>query len=72
MNKILYMMAMVIAMQFFIACTESDDIFVDPVEPMSAVSEAGVWFDLFGRKLPGKPTAPGWYINDGKKIAITK
>ena len=124
------MMAMVIAMQFFIACTESDDIFVDPVEPMSAVdngvwpvpadaadttvrpnmnkddyfvldtwmievagpteieavsverlavsgqrsavSEAGVWFDLFGRKLPGKPTAPGWYINDGKKIAITK
>ena len=38
----------------------------------SAVSEAGAWHDLFGRKLPGKPTAPGWYINDGKKIAITR
>lgn len=38
----------------------------------SAVSEAGAWYDLFGRKLPGKPTAPGWYINDGKKIAITR
>ena len=36
------MMAMVIAMQVFIACTESDDIFVDPVEPMSAVDN-GEW-----------------------------
>ena len=28
------------------------------------------WYDLLGRKLSGKPTAPGMYINNGKKIII--
>lgn len=28
------------------------------------------WYDLLGRKLSGKPTAPGMYINSGKKIII--
>ena len=28
------------------------------------------WYDLLGRKLSGKPTAPGMYINNGKKILI--
>ena len=37
-----------------------------------AVSETGAWYDLFGRKLNGKPTVPGIYMNNGKKIAITK
>ena len=37
-----------------------------------AVSETGAWFDLFGRKLNGKPTVPGIYMNNGKKIAITE
>ena len=37
-----------------------------------AVSETGAWFDLFGRKLNGKPTVPGIYMNNGKKISITK
>lgn len=37
-----------------------------------AVSETGAWFDLFGRKLNGKPTVPGIYYNKGKKIAITE
>jgi hypothetical protein len=36
------------------------------------VQGAGAWFDLFGRKLNGKPTVPGIYMNNGKKIAITK
>ncbi len=37
-----------------------------------AVSETAGWFDLFGRKLNGKPTVPGIYYNKGKKIAITE
>ena len=28
------------------------------------------WYDLLGRKLSGKSTAPGMYINNGKKILI--
>ena len=28
------------------------------------------WFDLSGRKLTGKPTAPGLYINNGKKVVV--
>ena len=36
------------------------------------VQGAGAWFDLFGRKLNGKPTVPGIYYNKGKKIAITE
>jgi len=32
--------------------------------------EAGAWFTLDGRKLDGKPTRAGVYINNGKKVAI--
>ena len=28
------------------------------------------WYDLSGRKLPGKPTAKGIYINGGRKFVI--
>lgn len=28
------------------------------------------WFDLSGRKLSGKPTQPGLYINGGRKVVI--
>ena len=28
------------------------------------------WYDLSGRKLQGKPTAKGLYINNGKKVVI--
>lgn len=28
------------------------------------------WFDLSGRKLGGKPTKPGLYINNGRKVVI--
>ena len=31
-------------------------------------NDAEVWYDLFGRKLAGKPTQKGIYINNGKKI----
>ena len=29
-----------------------------------------VWYDLQGRKLEGKPTEPGLYIHNGKKVLI--
>ena len=35
-------------------------------EVRSKMSE--VWYDLFGRKLSGKPTQKGIYINKGKKL----
>ena len=28
------------------------------------------WFTLDGRRLQGQPTAPGIYINNGKKVVI--
>ena len=33
-------------------------------------NKAGAWFDLSGRKLDGKPTKKGLYINNGKKVVI--
>ena len=36
-----------------------------------ALSEGeGAWYDLSGRKLQGKPTKSGVYINNGKKVTI--
>ena len=33
-------------------------------------NEADAWYDLSGRKLTGKPSRAGIYINNGKKITI--
>ena len=33
-------------------------------------SETGEWYDLNGRKLQGKPTQKGVYIQNGKKVVI--
>ena len=33
-------------------------------------SEADAWYDLNGRKLSGKPTQKGIYINNGKKVVV--
>ena len=33
-------------------------------------SEADAWCTLDGRKLDGKPTQKGVYVNNGKKIVI--
>ena len=30
----------------------------------------GGWFTLDGRKIEGRPTVPGVYINNGKKVII--
>ena len=32
---------------------------------------AGAWFDLFGRKLNGKPKQKGMYIHDGKAVVVS-
>ena len=32
--------------------------------------KAGAWYDIQGRRLTGKPTTSGIYINNGKKIVI--
>ena len=34
------------------------------------IDEAGEWYSLDGRKLSGKPTKKGLYINGGKKVVI--
>ncbi|MBR3521749.1 MAG: hypothetical protein IKN75_04395 [Prevotella sp.] len=39
----------------------------------TAKSEAGtadVWYDMNGRRLPGKPTTKGLYIRNGKKVTM--
>ena len=33
-------------------------------------TNSGVWYSLDGRKLNGKPTTKGLYINNGKKVVI--
>ena len=33
-------------------------------------NEAGAWYDIQGRRLSGKPTTKGLYINNGKKVVI--
>jgi hypothetical protein len=30
----------------------------------------GQWYDLNGRKLDGKPTKKGVYIQNGKKVVV--
>ena len=32
--------------------------------------KAGEWYSLDGRKMSGKPTKKGVYINDGKKVVV--
>lgn len=33
-------------------------------------TENDVWYDLTGRRLNGKPTTPGLYIHNGKKVLV--
>ena len=34
------------------------------------VNGSDAWYTIDGRKLSGKPTRAGVYINNGKKVAI--
>ena len=38
--------------------------------PLTIDHSAGKWYDISGRRLSGKPTQRGVYINNGKKIII--
>ena len=40
------------------------------IEELFGIETAGTWYDLNGRKLNGKPTQKGIYINNGKKTII--
>ncbi len=46
----------------------------DRVTPVGSITiqdaENDVWYDITGRRLNGKPTTPGVYINNGKKAVI--
>ena len=42
---------------------------VTPDGRLSIISPGG-WYDLSGRRISGKPAAPGIYINNGRKIII--
>jgi hypothetical protein len=44
---------------------------VTAISPSPVPSQNGdEWYDLSGRKLSGKPTTKGLYINNGKKVVI--
>jgi hypothetical protein len=35
-----------------------------------SLEQNNAWYDLQGRKLPGKPTEPGLYIVGGNKVLV--
>ncbi len=47
-----------------------EGISTDIVEVETDVQKEDVWYDLNGRKLPGKPVTKGIYIRNGHKVAI--
>ena len=51
---------------------DGDTVSVDEVSSLPAASEesAGAWYDLQGRRLSGKPSVNGLYINNGKIVII--
>ncbi len=49
-----------------------DDDLITGIESLTPTLSEGerAWFDLSGRKLAGKPTQKGIYVNSGKKVMI--
>ena len=51
-----------------------DDDLITGVEDIEDIEDSkdfkDSWFDLSGRKLTGKPAAPGLYIRNGRKVVI--
>ena len=43
---------------------------VNPATSSGTTSEE--WYDLNGRRMQGKPTTQGLYINNGKKIVLSR
>ena len=48
---------------------ETTGIIMLPAEKSNAVGSEG-WYTIDGRRLSGKPTAKGLYINNGRKVVI--
>ena len=46
----------------------SDRYFIEAIKVMD--DNPAVWYDLQGRRLEGKPTRKGIYINNRKKVAL--
>ena len=42
----------------------------DGISEISDNNESHDWYDLSGRKLAGKPTMKGIYVNNGRKVTI--
>ena len=55
---------------FNIRLGKGDGIIEIQNEKFKIQNEADAWYDLSGRKLGGKPTQKGIYINNGIKVAI--
>jgi hypothetical protein len=46
-----------------------DDTAIHGVEAQGSTdNEAGVWYDMSGRKLEAKPTQKGMYVKNGRKV----
>lgn len=49
---------------------------LDGIETVTAPEESDAddddWFDLQGRRLPGRPTAPGVYIHSSRRVYISR
>jgi hypothetical protein len=43
-----------------------------PIEngPWTMDNSAGAWYSLDGRKLQGRPTRSGVYVNNGRKVVL--
>ena len=40
------------------------------IDTMTGASESDVWYDLDGRRLPGRPTKKGVYLRNGRKTVV--
>ena len=48
----------------------SENTGIDSLDLTDSTAQTGIWYSLSGLRLNGKPSAPGIYINNGKKIVI--
>ena len=48
----------------------SENTGIDSLDLTDSTAKTGIWYSLSGLRLNGKPSAPGIYINNGKKIVI--
>ena len=61
-----------LARRFVLNFEDSETTGIKSIEngKLKIENEAGAWYDLSGRRLSGKPTRPGIYIENGRKHVI--